>query len=95
VFANCCAVLQAFLAQLEQQTAALSQEVTKLRLVEQQEMFLNPTAGEQAMQFLCVAHGSCCYCDIGAAKRFTLTYGSQQSMGRDMRHAMLMAMWKT
>jgi hypothetical protein len=47
------AVLQAFLAQLEQQTAALSQEVSKLRLVEQQEMFLNPTAGERGMLTLC------------------------------------------
>jgi hypothetical protein len=46
--AHCCTpVLQAFLAQLEQQTAALAQEVSKLRLVEQQEMFLNPAEGEQ------------------------------------------------
>lgn len=36
---------QVFLAQLEQQAAMLSQEVSKLRSVEQQEMFLNPTQG--------------------------------------------------
>ncbi|WIA37814.1 hypothetical protein OEZ86_014676 [Tetradesmus obliquus] len=40
--------LQAFLAQLEQQTAALAQEVSKLRLVGQQEMFLQPTQGFNA-----------------------------------------------
>jgi hypothetical protein len=48
--------LQAFLAQLEQQTAALVQEVSKLRLVEQQEMFLNPTQGEQLLSHvLCMS----------------------------------------